>query len=74
MRARSLVVIAFALTTVTLTTGCGFEQCCMRPTTGLYDLCFATAVPTQAAVRGADARARPEVGPPAASPAAAVAR
>jgi hypothetical protein len=35
------VVVACALGA----TGCASEACCLRPTTGLYDVCIAAAAP-----------------------------
>jgi hypothetical protein len=33
------------LLAVASSSGCAFEACCMRPATGLYDVCFAAAAP-----------------------------
>ena len=70
-----LFVIGGMLLVMTLTaSGCAFEVCCMRPATGLYDICIAAAVPVGAGYEKPIRRQPQEIAPPAHQPSSSIAR
>lgn len=66
---RAFALSLFCVVTSFAASSCVFEQCCLRPTTGIYDACISAAAPPEAAAQHA-ATETTEIGPPTHAPAA----